>query len=70
MIAPSMATAAAGDQIATTQGTEKAGTAITMRPVLSRMASSSVSSRISRRSCEAQSQSAQNAVAAHRKLAA
>ncbi len=70
MIAPSMATAAAGDQIATAHGTENAGTAITIRAVLSRIASSSVSSRSSRRSCEAQSQRAQNAAAAHRKLPA
>jgi hypothetical protein len=45
MIAPSMATAEIGDQIATTNGIENAGTAITMRHVLSRIDSSHISSR-------------------------
>ena len=45
MIAPSMATAESGDQIATTNGIENARTAITMRNVLSRIASSDISSR-------------------------
>ena len=64
MIAPSIATAAIGDQMATTNGIENAGVAITMRNVLRRIASSYISSRISRRPRDAQSHSAQKALEA------
>jgi hypothetical protein len=70
MIRPSIAIAEIGDQIATTNGTKNAGTAITMRDVLRRIASSHISSRTSRRPLEAESQSAQKAGEASRKLPA